>query len=225
MSTTRRHQGAARLDWHRQALAIGSALTLHFRRKYQRDAAMITPEAVISVLNKAKVKFVLMGTYGVEGYRTQPRATQDVDVLVRKADHAKAVRAIRRAFPQLEVKDFAVVTRFTDPASQQEVIDLMKPAQDVFKMAFRHTVMVKEGYLIPNLEMAIISKFAAMTSPHRTQKKKLIDGGDFLDMVEKNLQEIDRTKLRRLANKLWAGGGDEILEHLDDIAAGRPIRF
>lgn len=70
--------------WHREALRIGSALTLHFRRKYQPEAIMVTPEAVIEILKKAKVKFVLMGTYGIEGYRTQPRATQDVDVLVRK---------------------------------------------------------------------------------------------------------------------------------------------
>jgi hypothetical protein len=214
-----------RARWHREALRISSALTLHFRRKYQPEAIMVTPETVIEILLRAKVRFMLMGTYGIEGYRSQPRATQDVDVLVRKADHRKAVQAIVKHYPGLVVQDFVVVTRFTDPATKQVVLDLMKPEQPVFKMAFKHTVTVAEGYLIPNLEMALTSKFAAMTSPSRDQAKKLIDGGDFVDMARKNLKQIHRAKLRRLADKIYPDGGREIIEMLEDIEAGRRIRF
>lgn len=135
------------------------------------------------------------------------------------------MKAIARRFPDLEVKDFVVVTRFIDPATRQVVLDLMKPEQPVFKMAFKHTVEVADGYLIPDLEMAIISKFAAMTSPNREQKKKLIDGGDFVDIVEKNLKKINLAKLRRLADKVYPDGGAEIIEMVEDIKAGRRIRF
>src|SRR5208283_2074899 len=86
-------------NWHEQALRISSSLTLHYRQKYQRNAVMVTPEAVIQVLTKAGADFVLMGTYGVEGYRTEPRATQDVDVLVRKKDLRKAVAALTAQYP------------------------------------------------------------------------------------------------------------------------------
>src|SRR6516225_5621358 len=76
---------------HRIALTKSSQLTTIFRRMYKPKAAMITPEAVIKILNKAKVKFVLMGTHGIGGWRSEPRATQDVDVLILKSHHRKAV--------------------------------------------------------------------------------------------------------------------------------------
>jgi hypothetical protein len=211
--------------WHRDALRISSQLTRHFRRKYQPDTIMVTPEAVIKLLTKAGVKFVLMGTYGIEGYRTEPRATQDVDVMVRSADHAKAVKAVRQRFPKLRLEDYGVVTRFVDPATNLVVLDLMKPDQPPYEKIFRNTVTADEGYLIPNLEMALVSKYAAMVSPNRAYEKKLIDGGDFVDMVKKNRKDINRAKLRRLAETIYKGGGKEILQMIEDIAAGRPIKF
>src|SRR5262245_56462155 len=129
---------------HSQALGIASTLTSWYRRKYQPEATNVTPEAVIQVLTEAKVKFVLMGTYGIEGYRNQARATQDVDVLVAKKDHRKAIKALTRAFPSLMLNDLSVVTRFTDPTTNEPVIDVMKPEQAVFKMVFKHAVEVEE---------------------------------------------------------------------------------
>lgn len=50
---------------------------------------MIQPEQVIAILNQAKVRFVLMGTFAINGYRTEARTTQDVDVLVPAKDHER----------------------------------------------------------------------------------------------------------------------------------------
>jgi hypothetical protein len=214
--------GSAR--WHRDAVRSSGQLTLIYRQMYQPQAPMITPLDVIKLLNKAKLKFILMGTHGVGGYRSVSRATDDIDLLVRLADLPKAIKAIQTAYPELVFQDFAVVARFKDPVTDKPVIDLMKPTQDVFKMAFRHSVSVKT-HRIPSLEMALVSKFAAMTSPNREQAKKLIDGGDFVDIVVSNLKKINRSKLRRLADKVYPDGGAEIIEMIDDIAAGRRIRF
>jgi hypothetical protein len=211
--------------WHRDALRISSELTQRFRRKYQPDAIMVTPEAVIELLTKARVKFVLMGTYGIEVYRSEPRATQDVDVIVRKADHAKAVKAVHQRFPTLAIQDTGVVTRFTDPETELVVLDLMKPEQPPYETVFRNTVTAEEGHLIPNLEMALVSKYAAMVSRSRAYDKKLIDAGDFVSMVKSNLRTMNRARLRRLAETIYKGGGAEVLQMIDDIAAGRPIKF
>src|SRR5947209_20619187 len=100
---------------HRIALRKSSQLTAIFRRMYKPQAAMVTPEAVIRVLNQAKVKFILMGTHGIGGWRSEPRATQDVDVLILKSHHRKAVAAIKKAFPSLAMQDLPAVTRFVDP--------------------------------------------------------------------------------------------------------------
>jgi hypothetical protein len=211
--------------WHAQALRISSDVVQSLREMYWPRAMRITPGKVIRALNAAGVKFVLMGTYGVTGWRSEPRATQDVDVLVPKRDQRKALRTLREAFPKLLVKDTPVVTRFLDPATNRSVIDLMKPTQAVFQFVFRHTIPVGDTHRIPNLEMALASKFAAMVSPNREQAKKLIDAGDFVDMVTHNRQGIDLRKLKRLASKVYPDGGAEIGRLIEDIDAGRQIRF
>jgi hypothetical protein len=186
---------------------------------------MITPESVIEALHRAGVRPVLMGTHGLGGWRGEARATQDVDVLVRKRDVPKAVKGLRKAFPGLKVQDSVVVVRFIDPTTNQVVIDLMKPTQDVYRLVFRHTIPVGKTHDIPDLEMALVSKFAAMTSPHRLADKKMIDGGDFIRIVRHNRAAIDMRKLGRLANRVYPGGGLEIAGMIEDIDAGRTLRL
>src|SRR3972149_2911978 len=75
--------GAAAMD-HVRALKTSSQLSERFRRMYNRGAVQVEPEAVVKVLNRAKVKFVLIGAHAVGGWTTEPRATRDVDVLVHR---------------------------------------------------------------------------------------------------------------------------------------------
>jgi hypothetical protein len=192
---------------------------------YQPMAAKVAPKRVLKVLQEAGVVGLLLGTHGVGGYRSEPRATQDVDVLIKKKDHAKAIRAVREAFPKLQIKDTPVVTRFIDPRTERAVIDLMKPADALFKVAFRFSLAVGETHRIPDLELALVTKFAAMVSPNREASKKLIDAGDFVDMVVKNLSQIDEGKLKLLANRVYLRGGIEIIQIVRDVAAGRSIRI
>ena len=210
---------------HLQALGISSMLTEWWRRKYRPMAVAVTPEGVLEALHRAGVRPVLMGTHGLAGYRSESRATQDIDVLVRKKDIRKAVRAIREAYPELTTQDTPVVTRFVDPATEKVVIDVMKPTQEVFRFVFRYVISAGDTHDIPDLEMALVSKFAAMTSPHRRQAKKLVDGGDFVDVVEHNHSALDLKKLKRLADKVYPDGGAEIIKLVEDILAGRRIEF
>ena len=177
------------------------------------------------MLHEAGVIGLLLGTHGIGGYRSEPRATQDVDVLIKKKDHAKAVRAMREAFPKLEMRDTPVVTRFVDPHNGKPVIELTKPTEPLLKAAFRFSHAVGETHRVPDLELALVRKFAAMVSPNRVQSKKLIDAGDFVDMVTHNLANIDEEKLQILANKVYAQGGTEIIQVVRDVEAGRSIRI
>lgn len=186
---------------------------------------MVTPEDVIETLNRASVGFVLMGTHGIGGWRDEPRATQDVDILVRKRDLRKAMRALGERFPELKLQDLPVVARFIDPATKKSVIDVMKFQQAVFKMVFRNTILVASTYRIPNLEMALVSKFAAMVAPNRSEEKKFIDAGDFISMVKTNKNDLRHARLQKLGEKVYPGGGEEVLKMVDDILAGRPFRF
>jgi len=185
---------------------------------------MASPKKIIRLLNEAKVSFVLMGAHGVGGWRRKARATEDVDVLVAKKDHAKAVRVLRSAFPKFIVEDGVIVTRFKDPISKETRIDLMKPLQKVYQMAFRHTCMIGDSHRVPDLEMALISKFSAMVSPHRLGPRKIQDAADFADIVTHNQADVDMAKLGKLANQVYSGGQQEIFQLVNDILAGRPIQ-
>jgi hypothetical protein len=210
---------------HGEALRRSSEITRTLRRMYRPEVSMIAPSDVIAVLNEAGVSFVLMGNYGITGWRGDARATEDVDILVRRRDHRKAVRAIHEAFPRLAVSDYAVVTRFLDPVTKNPLIDLMKPNQPLFKVAFRQTVLVEEGYRIPNLEFALACKFAAMVSPNREERKKHLDAADFISMVEKNSSAIRSAQLKRLGERVYPGGGAEIIQLVEDARAGRRLTF
>jgi hypothetical protein len=181
---------------------------------------------VIRLLNEGHVRFVLMGTHAIVGWRSESRATNDVDVLIAKKDHAKAVRIIRKAYPKLKIVDAPqVVTRFVEPTIKDAVIDLMKPESELYRAVFRNAIKVGRSHRIPDLEMALVCKFAAMTSDTRLVKKRHLDVGDFVDIVEFNREMIDLAKLKRLANKVRAGGGERILQYIDDVDAERTIQI
>lgn len=210
---------------HGEELKKSTEITRTLRKMYRPEVTMIVPTDVIPVLSEAGVRFVLMGNYGITGWRGEARATEDVDILVRSRDHRKAVRAIHEAFPRLQVTDFAVVTRFLDPVTATPLIVLMKPNQPLFKVAFRQTILDENGYLIPNLEYALACKFAAMVSPNRMERKKYLDASDFMTMVEKNSSAIRLPHLKRLGERVHPGGGEEILQLVEDAKAGRRLEF
>lgn len=185
---------------------------------------MVSPKKVVRILKDAKVSFVLMGTHALNSWRSSPRATQDVDVLIARKDHVKAMRALTAAYPKLKVVDSPVETRFVDPKTEEPRIDLMKPVQKVFRIAFRHTLQVDDLHRIPDLEMALISKFAAMTSPHRVRLRKMQDTVDFADIYARNHQDVDMAKISRLADQLYPGSGMEITKLMEDILGGARSR-
>jgi len=209
---------------HLAAMYTGSKVTRWFRKDRAPNVLEVTPENVISELHKAGINCVLMGTHGINGYRDQARATDDVDVLVTKREVRKAIRVLDRAFPYLDVVENSAVARFVNLATQKVAIDVMKPSSEAIRLVFRHTISIGATHRIPDLEMAIVSKFVAMMSPNRKPGKKLIDAGDFTIIITHNRKTLDIEKLRRLADRAQHGGGARILAFVEEIDAGRTIK-
>ena len=208
---------------HLQALHIGSEVTRWFRKEREPNVINVTPEQVIAVLNSVGINAVLMGTHGINVYRDEARATQDVDVLVTKRDVRKAVRALEAEFPYLEIVENSAVVRFVDPITQKGVLDVMKPSSEAMKSVFRNAVAIDTTHRIPTLEMALISKFTAMTAPNRTRVKKLQDLADFVNVLQHNRVKLDLEKLHRLAEKACIGHTKRHRQLVADFDAGRPI--
>jgi hypothetical protein len=196
-------------DSHGRMLRKSSELSA-----YWKSDDMIGPLDVIEVLNAAKIRFVLVGAYGLAGWRREGRATDDVDVVIALKQVKKATQCLCAAFPQLEAVGLPVVVRLRDRATHEVAIDLMKPVQQPYCEAFKHTQSVTEGkhtYRVPSLEFALVTKFAAMVSPYRAMEDKYRDVGDFVRIV-KNNPDFNRDKLAALGALVYAGGEKEILE-------------
>jgi len=209
--------GLAILD-HRSALRISSNVTRNIRQLQGRTKVDIQPREVIKILNKARIRFTLVGAHGIAGWLVDPRASQDVDVIIH-AQHKKAVQVVRKAFPELRVMDLEVVTRFIDPATDRPVIDLMKPDSDLHQIIADYTVQVGKTHQVPSLEMALALKFAAMESPHRKGVKKHQDAVDFESMVVAHGDEIAEDVLFSLGEMVKNGGGKEILKLVEEARA------
>src|SRR5487761_573721 len=209
---------------HRHSLELVQWLTRTQYKMHRPDAMRVEPDEVIKVLNGAGAKFVLMGQHGISGWLSEPRATRDVDVVVQKRHFAKAVRAIEAAWPELVIKEFPVVTRFLDPANMEPVIDVMRP-NDLYREAFKNCLPVGKTHAVPNLELALAAKYAAMVSRNREIEKKYSDASDFSQIVRRNHAKIDFDRLRQLGDCVYAGGGEELARFIEDVKAGRMLRL
>jgi hypothetical protein len=211
----------ATADVH-EATLIRSAALLSFWR-----ANMISPLDVFDVLNKAEIPFVLIGAYGLSGWLKQARATEDVDVVVASRHVKKAARELAKAFPELEVEDEEVVVRFREKDSRIVVIDVVKPTQPHLRVIFKNTTEAGSGdrrYRVPNLEMALVLKFAPMVSPNRPDEKKHQDAHDFIVMVKQN-PAINEEQLQSLAELVYPGGGQEIREMIRKVRSGETLQL
>ena len=186
---------------------------------------MIAPAQLISVLNEHGISFVLVGLHGYVAWLREPRATMDIDVIVAGRQVKKAVKVLLAAFPDLEAVDLEVVTRLKRKGTDDVLIDVMKPNQQPHREVFKHTVTIEEKgqrYRIPTLEMAMVMKFAPMVSLTRADEDKHQDAHDFIRFV-KNNPDIDLDKLQQLAESIYTGAGNEIVEMVRRVRAGEKL--
>jgi hypothetical protein len=217
---------------HAAGVAASTRLTSQYRQRYKRQSMDITPQQVVDVLVAAGVEqWVLMGLHGYAGYMPDPRATQDVDVLVPYRQKRRAMRAICEAWPGLEMRESSQVVRFADPGDcdaagrPKVVVDLMLPWGMFQNSILDSCVVVDQAtqHRLPTLEAALVSKYAAMVSSHREWDRKEYDAGDFRQIVRANYDRLDRDQLRVLGTQVWDGGGDEVLKFVEIAMQNQPF--
>ena len=185
---------------------------------------------ILAELQSKKVPFVLTGAHGIAAWTGRPRATHDVDILVKSGrNYQRAVKAIRTLYPELEMRVFFGVAAFFVPGEQHSVIDVTYPhrldiAQTLETAVWAEVQGVKTR--IPKLEPALANKYGAMLALNRDPIKRAIDGADFAGMVKHSLDEgrdpIDMDRLRELGELVWpGGGGEEIVRLVEEAKAGK----
>jgi len=218
---------------HAYAIRKSTWLTSEFRRQHREGAMDITPQDVIDALVVGGVKnWVLMGLHGYVGYMPNPRATQDVDVMVPYGSRAKAKKAILTRWPNLVVRELSQVTRFADAADvddqgqAKQVIDLMHPWSPFQELILKEYVIVepKTKHRLPALEAALVSKYAAIIFPYRAHDDKEQDAVDFRRLVKANRDRIREADLRRLADLVWEKGAEDICRFVQLALAEQPFQ-
>ena len=172
-----------------------------------------------------------MGLHGYVGYMPMPRAIQDVDIMVPYSQKDKAAKAIAERWPMLEKRSLSQVVRFMDPGDPDEVgnpkpvIVIMLPWSEFQKTILLDHVLIdpESGNRIPTVEAAIVSKYAALISPHRNIDKREYDAGDMRRIMKANSTRLHRDQLSSLAAQVWEGGGLEIVKYLELALADQPF--
>jgi hypothetical protein len=182
----------------------------------------ISPIAIAKILNSHGLPFVLIGSYGIAGWLRKPRATQDVDLIVRTVHRKKAVTALLAAFRHLVSMEDEFFIRLRSRKYRHVAIDLLKTIEPLYKVVFRFATEVSIGrhrIRLPTLELALAMKFSALMSPRREYAAQYLDAHDFIRMARIS-PDIDLATLYRLGELAYAGGGTVIREKVRGIRAG-----
>jgi hypothetical protein len=220
---------------HRDAVRESAYLSAQWYEMWGRNKTIpVDVRKVIQTLNDKKIPFVLTGAQAIGGWTGRPRATKDVDILVKPGRNlTRAVNAIKALYPHLEVRVFVGVSGFFEPGEKESVIDVTYPHRADLAETLAHPVWVEDQglrYRIPSLETALANKYGAMLTPTRNLGKRMIDVGDFVNMILHSLDEgqhpIDLARLAALGEKVWpGGGGNEILHLVEQVKAGRSFNL
>lgn len=223
---------------HDEAVQQSFQLTQQFYRLWGHTmpTSPVDLRVVLQTLTSKKIPFVLTGAHGIGGWTGRPRSTKDIDILVKGGrNHARAVKAIKELYPELETKDHGGVIAFYVPGDIDSVIDVTFPLRDdqietLSNPTWTENEAMGLRYRVPSLEEALANKYGAMLTPARASRKRRQDIIDFEYMVQHSMDKgrkpIDLDRLEVLGNKVWpGGGGKEILRLVDEVKAGKAINL
>jgi hypothetical protein len=216
---------------HDEAVHECADLSTQYRNmNLPMNAIKVDLDTILRTLRARKIPFVLTGAHGIASWTGRPRATHDVDIWTKSGrNHARAVKAVKALYPQLDVHTLAGVTGFFPPGETNALIDVTYPHRADIEETLQTAIWVEERglkYRVPTLEAALANKYGAMLALSRDLGKRGQDGVDFYFMVKHSMQEgrtpIDLARLAELGEMVWPGcGGKEILRAVEQVKAGR----
>ena len=184
----------------------------------------MVPGDLIPSLKAAEIEFMLVGAHGISVWMTDPRATQDVDFIVRVKDKTKAANAILKKFPDLLQEKNPDVWRYQ--INGKYLVDLILTTTPLHKRVFAEFAETRVERLkvrVPKVEAALAMKFAAMTGHYRNFTKKYKDASDFIDIAINN--KVDLTLLKELGELVFPGGGVQTVNYVADARAGKRLEI
>jgi hypothetical protein len=173
-------------------------------------------------LSDDDIDWVLVGAEAVNLYIDRPRATVDVDIVVRKKD----LRRLKKILLEIcrEVQDTEVHFKaILSPEPMRLDLDVIKSQNhQLFEPALKHQVD-RGGVRVPRVEALLALEYLSAVSPWRSPPDRRMDVADFGRVFQHNRARLDRALLVDLASRAHQGARKEFESFLDAIEHDRPI--
>ena len=189
----------------------------------------VNPLEVAALFEKERVSYVLIGGHMLSFYTGTIRATVAVDFIIGAADFSRAAKVIDQAYTQFKQHDRVYHVTYDSKVpglKDSERIDLVKDGFPLFReVVKKYCHIIKAGkhtVKLPTAEAAIALKFAASISPNRGDENKPIDNADLLKLVRVRNQ-FDTAVLTILGDRVYLGGGKELVSIVEDIRSGKAV--
>lgn len=175
------------------------------------DRPFIPASEVVKAL-KGNVGYMLAGAHAIGRLTREPRATQDVDVVVDDVEKAKSI--LIKKFPFLKAVGTRLVNQKGNP-----MIDILDANHPVYREAFGSAVGI-DDFRVPTPEALLVMKFTSSHSPVRNPIKKKQDQIDFLQVAQNSTVDLEKAKalLQKANPELAAINWEEFLAWIKEAS-------
>jgi len=173
-------------------------------------------------LDGAKVEWVLVGAEAINLFLARPRATVDVDLIVRTKHLRRVKRILEEACEDLKETEVHFKGVLSREPYRLEVDVIKSGAHELFGIALDRRIMVGT-VAVPQIEALLALKYLSVVSPWRKREDKFQDASDFTRAYKENCATIDRALLVDLASRAHEQAGEQFEKFLQAVERDEPI--
>jgi len=173
-------------------------------------------------LDEAGIDWVLVGAAAMNHYLPRPRATLDVDVVVRQKDIPKAKLVLNEVCTDVRETEVHFHGVLSPDPSRLETDVIKSQSHELFGIALDRKTRIEAVSIVP-VEVLLALKYLAAVSVWRAVEDKRMDVADFTRTFKANRSRIDRTLLIELASRAHATGKVDFPVFLDAVENDKPI--
>lgn len=176
-----------------------------------------TYRRVIDVLARVGAQWTVVGAHAVNLY-VEPRATVDIDLVVDARKMKPILQALEEEFGALQTVEIGAAVRVTSLS-----VDLIRGDNHPLFRAALDEAEERHGVRIPKVELLLVLKFLAATSPWRDVADRKQDTADLIRLYRATGADLDRTAALEYAAKVYPRAEVEFEGILDRIDRGEDV--
>lgn len=173
-------------------------------------------------LEGAGIDWVLVGAEAVNLYIQRPRATVDVDIVVRRRHLGRVRKILKDTCRDLRDTEGNLRGVLSEEPNRLEIDVIKSQSHELFDAALDAKTSVQD-VPVPALEALLALKYLSAVSAGRQQADKHQDIADFIRAYSENVDRLDRGRLVELASRAHSSAHEEFSGFLDAVENDRPV--